>query len=212
MITNPIKQKRNYNVARIMQRIGVDKIICTSIMTKRIIGFDAEQINRMYLNILLVMFIIFFVTFPCGILGQVWYWIVSFPDLCRLSYFGIRIDEKHIKKAQNHKLLGIHIDDRLSWSSHIDHLCSSISSKISLLRQNLSKYVSTDVQKKFYQGYISPLIYYGSVVWETTSSPNQDKIYQNMFQLMFKKVLPRIYFALNSLWISGMGDYLLTKP
>ena len=28
-----------------------------------------------------------FITFPCGILGQVWYLIVSFPDLCRLSYF-----------------------------------------------------------------------------------------------------------------------------
>ena len=27
------------------------------------------------------------VTFPCGILGQAWYLIVSFPDLCRLSYF-----------------------------------------------------------------------------------------------------------------------------
>ena len=36
---------------------------------------------------LLVMFIVFFVTFPCGILGQLWYLIVSFPDLCRLSYF-----------------------------------------------------------------------------------------------------------------------------
>ena len=30
-----------------------------------------------------------FITFPCGILGQVWYLIVhvSIPDLCRLSYF-----------------------------------------------------------------------------------------------------------------------------
>ena len=27
-----------------------------------------------------------FVTFPCGILGQVWYLIVSFPDICLLSY------------------------------------------------------------------------------------------------------------------------------
>ena len=27
------------------------------------------------------------VTFPCGILGQVWYLIVSIPDLCPLSYF-----------------------------------------------------------------------------------------------------------------------------
>ena len=28
-----------------------------------------------------------FVTSPCGIPGQVWYLIVSFPDLCCLSYF-----------------------------------------------------------------------------------------------------------------------------
>ena len=38
-------------------------------------------------RLLLVMFIVCFVTFPCGVLGQVWYLIVSFPDLCRLSYF-----------------------------------------------------------------------------------------------------------------------------
>ena len=28
-----------------------------------------------------------FVTFPCGILGQVWYLIVLIPVLCLLSYF-----------------------------------------------------------------------------------------------------------------------------
>ena len=33
-----------------------------------------------------VVFKCVFVTFPCGILGQVWYLIVSVPDLCRLSY------------------------------------------------------------------------------------------------------------------------------
>ena len=37
--------------------------------------------------LLSVMFSYIFVTFPCGILGQVWYLIVSIPDLCRLSYF-----------------------------------------------------------------------------------------------------------------------------
>ena len=28
-----------------------------------------------------------FVTFPCRVLGHVWYLIVSFPELCHLSYF-----------------------------------------------------------------------------------------------------------------------------
>ena len=34
-----------------------------------------------------VMFNCVFVTFPCGILGQVWCLIVSIPDICHLSYF-----------------------------------------------------------------------------------------------------------------------------
>ena len=37
-----------------------------------------------------------FVTFPCVILGQVWFLIVSLPDLCPLSYF--RISDKVIFK------------------------------------------------------------------------------------------------------------------
>ena len=37
--------------------------------------------------LLFVMFNCVFVTFPCGILCQVWYLIVPIPDLCCLSYF-----------------------------------------------------------------------------------------------------------------------------
>ena len=38
--------------------------------------------------LLFVMFNCVFVTFPSDILGQVWYLIVSFSDLCRISYLG----------------------------------------------------------------------------------------------------------------------------
>ena len=37
--------------------------------------------------LLFEMFNCVFVTFPCGILGQVWYLVVSIPDLCGRSYF-----------------------------------------------------------------------------------------------------------------------------
>ena len=33
-----------------------------------------------------------FVTFPCSVLGQVWWLIVSIPDLCLLSYFAVMQD------------------------------------------------------------------------------------------------------------------------
>ena len=43
-----------------------------------------------------------FITFPCGILGQVWYLIVSFPDLCRLSHF-YNLQAKVISRHQKSK-------------------------------------------------------------------------------------------------------------
>ena len=39
------------------------------------------------LALLCVMFPCVFVTFPYGVLGQVWYLIVSIPDLCLPHYF-----------------------------------------------------------------------------------------------------------------------------
>ena len=44
-----------------------------------------ERAALMFL--LCVMFYCVFVTFPYGVLGQVWYLVVSIPDLCLLPYF-----------------------------------------------------------------------------------------------------------------------------
>ena len=46
--------------------------------------------------LLFVMFNCIFVIFPCGILGQVWYLIVSIPDLCRLSFIQVNIGNIHV--------------------------------------------------------------------------------------------------------------------
>ena len=43
------------------------------------------------LALLCVKFSCAFVTFPYGVLGQVWYLMVLIPDLCLLPYFGCYI-------------------------------------------------------------------------------------------------------------------------
>ena len=70
----------------------------------------------------------------------------------------VQIENIRIQTVTKQKLLGIYIDEHLTWSSHIDHLCLILASKISLLRQ-LSRYVSIEYQKMFYQGYILPYTY-----------------------------------------------------
>ena len=63
--------------------------------------------------------------------------------------------ESKLKQVDKQNLLGVFIDENLSWTSRIDYLCATISSKVSLLKQ-LSSYVPVEIQKLFYQGYILP--------------------------------------------------------
>ena len=91
------------------------------------------------------------------------------------SKLDITIDGNEIKQVDKQKLLGVYIDENLLWTAHIDYLCSTISTKISILKQ-LSRYVPVKVQTLFYQGYILPLIDYGSNTWGSTSKLNIERL------------------------------------
>ena len=66
-------------------------VLCLRLSIAALLSPARKGLTSWLLNIVDVNCI--FVTFPCGILGQVWYLIVSFPALCCLSYF-----HKHAKK------------------------------------------------------------------------------------------------------------------
>lgn len=87
----------------------------------------------------------------------------------------IHTNDTTIQSVTKQKLLGIYIDEHLSWSAHLDHLCSLISSKITLLRR-LATYVPSHVQKVFYQGYILPYIDYGSVTWGSAPGTSIERL------------------------------------
>ena len=93
------------------------------------------------------------------------------------SKLDITIEGNGIKQVNKQKLLGVYIDENLLWTAYtpIDYLCSTISTKISLFKQ-ISRYVPLKVQKLFYQGYILPLIDYGSNTWGSTSKLNIERL------------------------------------
>ena len=51
---------------------------------------------------------------------------------CELN---VQIENIRIQNVNEQILFGIYIDEHLTWSSHINHLCSILASKLSLLRQ-----------------------------------------------------------------------------
>ena len=94
----------------------------------------------------------------------------------KLQYLNlIIIDYHNVKHVSQQKLLDLHIDDNLSFTSHINKLCSAISSEISLLRK-LSTDVTIKLQKKFHQEFIQPLIDYRIITWRGTSLANIERV------------------------------------
>ena len=67
-----------------------------------------------------------------------WDLIVSVPDHC-LSFY-----------------LGIIMDKTLGWDKQVDSVCLNITRRITLLKQ-LSKYISKNCLKQYYNSYILPV-------------------------------------------------------
>ena len=63
-------------------------MLCVFMLSRLFIAALRSPARKGLTSLLLIlMFNCVFVTFHSGILGQVWYLIISIPDLCRLSYF-----------------------------------------------------------------------------------------------------------------------------
>ena len=70
---------------------------------------------------------------------------------------------KMLANTHCQKLLGVFLNETLSFNNHIYYLCSNLSSKITLLK-HLSRYVPQQIIKLFFTSYIQPLIDYGCTV------------------------------------------------
>ena len=73
-----------------------------------------------------------------------------------------------IQEVQNHKVLGITIDNNLSWTPHMNALCKKISTKVFQLSR-LKYFVNFRVRKLFFTSHIQSLIDYGSTLWDSAS-------------------------------------------
>ena len=73
-----------------------------------------------------------------------------------------------IQEVQNHKVLGIIIDNNLSWTPHMNTLCKKISTKVFQLSR-LKHFVNFRVRKLFFTSHIQSLIDYRSTLWDSAS-------------------------------------------
>ena len=82
----------------------------------------------------------------------------------------------NLVNGESAKYLGIHIDTKLSFHSHIKHVVKKISKQLSVIAR-LRHYVPRGTLLKYYQTYIEPIITYGLLVYSCTSRHQLNPIY-----------------------------------
>ena len=73
-----------------------------------------------------------------------------------------------LRQVSSTKYLGIHIDQHLTWNTHIDYILNRVRGKLYCI--NRLRPVSPKILRLLYQAYIMPILDYCDVVWSPCSA------------------------------------------
>ena len=79
----------------------------------------------------------------------------------------IKIGNISLKLSEFVKYLGIHIDQNLTWKSHMHYISKKISKSVGMISK-LRHYVDLPTQKHVYYSLVYPYLQYGISVWGNT--------------------------------------------
>ena len=82
-----------------------------------------------------------------------------------------------IAQVNSDKLLRLIINSKLNFKEHTDELSRKLAQRIGVLK-NIKENLPIRERKLFYNSMIKPIMLYGSIVWDSCSSENIDKIYK----------------------------------
>ena len=79
--------------------------------------------------------------------------------------FNYKLNGNNLGTSSEHSYLGVTLDSKLSWSSHINNTAAKANRTLNFLKRNLSK-CSLSVKKSAYLAIVRPSLKYASVVWD----------------------------------------------
>lgn len=97
----------------------------------------------------------------------------------------IIVNDNVIQCTSHEKLLGVQIDDSLTWDHHIDTILKKCNSLLYLLSR-IKKYLNIDNRKLYFNAYILPHLDFCSTLWGNSSQQSLNKL------LLFQKRAARV--------------------
>lgn len=105
-----------------------------------------------------------------------------------------------IEEVSHHKVLGLIIDNNLSWSQHVMMTCKTLSKKIHQLSR-IKHFLNKHCRKLFFHAYIEPHVNYASTIWDSAS----ENVLKQLMSL-HRRALKLIHLKSSSLTVSDYKD------
>ena len=100
----------------------------------------------------------------------------------------LTIESISIQQVSKHRLLGVELDDQLSWKAHTDKVCKKLSQNLFLLSK-LKHYVGIVARKLFFKSHIKAHVDYASTVWDKCSEVHFKRV-NSLYRRAAKLILP----------------------
>ena len=112
-------------------------------------------------------------------------WSMQFhPDKCQLltitnkrepSTFTYTIHNTKIQPTTDAKYLGITLNNKLSWNTHIDTVCQKGNNTLNFMFRNF-RTAGPKIKEQLYKTYVRPALEYSSSVWDPHTQDNINKL------------------------------------
>ena len=90
----------------------------------------------------------------------------------------LKLNTTELKQVSSQKILGVTIDQKLSFDDHIDELCNKLSQRIAVLSK-IKWFLPLEQRKAFYNAnMIKQTMLYASNVWSACSTGNLQRIFR----------------------------------
>ena len=103
------------------------------------------------------------------------------------NFPALHIENKKVEVVKSHKVLGVLIDQDLSWSEHLSVLGKRISQKIYQLSK-IKHFLDKNSRRLFFYAHIQSQINYASTLWDNASESNL-KIIHRLYKRAIKLIL-----------------------
>ena len=88
--------------------------------------------------------------------------ITNKPKPITADYF---IHDDRLEIKDHTKYLGITLDNKMTWTAHINNTCTKANKALGFIKRHLSS-CPPKVKQQCYESYVRPIIEYGSTVWD----------------------------------------------